>query len=93
MITSSRGGGGLKNYKKGVEVWCAGLLKRGGGADTFPISFFRGLSSLHLEITLPFAKLCYAFLFFSVTIILCHLFVKKFKRLKLIFDRKQQLNW
>ena len=45
----------------------------GGGAGTFPISFFQGLSFLHLEITLPFTKLCYAFkekLFFSVTIIL-----------------------
>ena len=46
-----------------------------GGAGTFPISFFRHLSLLHLEIiiTLPFAKFCYAFeekLFFSVTIIL-----------------------
>ena len=39
----------------------ADLLKRGGGADTFPISFFQGLSFLHLEITLPFAKLCYTF--------------------------------
>ena len=44
-----------------------------GGTDTFPISFFQVLSFLHLEITLPFAKLCYAFeekLFFSATIIL-----------------------
>ena len=32
-----------------------------GGADTFPISFFQGLSFLHLEITLPFTTLCYAF--------------------------------
>ena len=31
------------------------------GADTFPIYFFQVLSFLHLEITLPFAKLCYAF--------------------------------
>ena len=49
----------------------AGLLK--GGADTFPIQFFQGLSFLHLEITLPFAKLCYALekkLFFSVGITL-----------------------
>ena len=36
-----------------------GLFKR--GADTFPISFFQDLSFLCLEITLPFAKLCYAF--------------------------------
>ena len=45
-----------------------------GGAGTFPISFFRHLSLLHLEIiiTLPFAKFCYAFeekLFFSAAII------------------------
>ena len=32
-----------------------------GGAGTFPIYFFQGLSFLHLEITLPFVKLCYAF--------------------------------
>ena len=41
--------------------------------DTFPIQVFQDLSFLHLEITLPFAKLCCAFeekLFFSVTIIL-----------------------
>ena len=47
------------------------FLKRGAG--TFPIQFFQGLSFLHLEITLPFVKLCYAFegkLFFSATIIL-----------------------
>ena len=45
----------------------------GGGAGTFPIYFFQGLSFLHLEITLSFAKLCYAFeekKFFSATIIL-----------------------
>ena len=27
--------------------------------DTFPIQVFQDLSFLHLEITLPFAKLCY----------------------------------
>ena len=31
------------------------------GIDTFPTQFFQGLSFLHLEITLPFAKLRYAF--------------------------------
>ena len=49
------------------------FLKGWGGADTFPIKFLQGLSFLHSEITLPFAKLCYAFeekLFFSATIIL-----------------------
>ena len=30
-------------------------------ADTFPNQFFQGLSFLHLEINLPFAKLCYSF--------------------------------
>ena len=37
----------------------AGLLKRGRGAGTFRFLFFQGLSFLHLEITLSFAKLCY----------------------------------
>ena len=45
--------------------------REGGG--TFPIKFFQDLSFLHSEITLLFAKLCYAFeekLFFSTTIFL-----------------------
>ena len=49
------------------------FLKGGGGAGTLPISFFQGLSFLHLEITLLFAKLCSPFeekLFFSAAIIL-----------------------
>ena len=51
------------------------IFLKGGrwGVGTFPIYFFQGLSSLHLEIFLSFAKLCYAFeekLFFSVTKIL-----------------------
>ena len=29
--------------------------------STFPIQVFEGLSFLYLDITLPFAKLCYAF--------------------------------
>ena len=37
----------------------AGLLTRGAGF--FPISFFQDLSFLHLEITILFAKLHYAF--------------------------------
>ena len=44
------------------------FLKRGGeeggeerGSSTFPISYFEGLSFLHLESTLRFAKLCYPF--------------------------------
>ena len=35
----------------------------------FPIWFFQGLSFLYLEITLPFAKLCYVFEEFFV---FCH---------------------
>ena len=53
------------------------ILKRGwkfdAWAGTFPSNFFQGLSFLHLESTLFFAKLSYAFeekLFFSVTTIL-----------------------
>ena len=86
-----------------------------GQAGTFPVSFFQGLSFLHLEMTLPFTKLGYTSeekIFFSATIILwkkvmlsClkmnwkdpinwdNLFVKWFKRLKTVFDWKQQLNW
>ena len=37
------------------------FLKRERGARTFPIKFLQGLSILHLEITLPFAKLCHPF--------------------------------
>ena len=56
MITSSEGGGiwKIKLYGGGE-----GLLKRGAG--TFRIYFFQGLSFIHLEITLPLAKLCHAF--------------------------------
>ena len=36
------------------------FLKGGREAGTFPIQFFQGLSPLHLEITLPLPKLCYA---------------------------------
>ena len=45
-------------WKYGVG---AGLLKRGREAGTFLIQFFQTLSFLPLEITLPFAKLYYAF--------------------------------
>ena len=67
----SRRGGFLKIKKRGWKYGAgAGLLKRGAGI--FPIYFFKGLSFLHLKITLSFAKLCYAFeekKFFSATII------------------------
>ena len=45
-------------WKYGAKT---GPLKGEGGAGTFSISFFQSLSFLHLEITLPFANLCYAF--------------------------------
>ena len=52
------------------------VFLKGEEADTFPIYFSQGLSFLHLEITLSFARLCYAFkekkkIFFSATITLC----------------------
>ena len=37
------------------------LLKGGGGLVLFLFNFFNVFSFLHLEITLPFAKLCYVF--------------------------------
>ena len=49
------------------------FLKGVSGIALVLFNFFQGLSFLHLEITLTFAKLCYAFeekLFFSATIIL-----------------------
>ena len=70
-----KGGGVNFDYLSWGEVGTWKTKKRGwkygAGADLF--SIFKGLSFLHLEITLPFAKLCYVFeenLFFSVTIIL-----------------------
>ena len=44
----------------------------GGGVGTFFIYFSQALSFLHLEITLPFARLCHVFeeKIFTVTIIL-----------------------
>ena len=45
----------------------------GGGNGNVPIKFFQGLSFLHSEITLPFAKLCMHLKkkkIFSATIIL-----------------------
>ena len=51
--------GDLKNFKKGVEEWCRGRsFLKGGGAETFLVSFFQGLSFLHLEITLCKIVLC-----------------------------------
>ena len=62
---------------------------RGWGLTLFVFNFFQGLSFLHIEITLPFAKLCYEFeeKFFHKIMVIYNLFVKGFKRLKLIFDR------
>ena len=66
-----------EKFKKGVGNMVQGqvFLKGGGGAGPLALFLFnfQDLSFLHLEITLPFAKLCYAFeekLFFSSTIIL-----------------------
>ena len=66
--------GGTWKIKRGWKYGVgASLLKMGREAGTVPIQFFQGLSFLPLEITLPFATLCYAFeekKFFSATIIL-----------------------
>ena len=52
---------GICLLRVGSGVAGAGCVVCFGFSDTFPISFFQGLSFLHLEITLPVAKLCYAF--------------------------------
>ena len=46
------------------------LLKKGGRTETFLNYFFKSLAFLHLQITLPFAKLCYVFE--KKNIIFCH---------------------
>ena len=55
--------GNLKKIKKEMKYGAgAGFLKKGrgeGGAGTFSISFFQGLTFLHLEITLPFIFFCH----------------------------------
>ena len=44
------------------QVFSKGGVGRGGGGQHFSyLMFFQHLSFLHLEITLLFAKLCYAF--------------------------------
>ena len=55
--------------KKGSGVNFEKWKKEGG---SFPVKVFQGLSFLHLEITLPFAKFCHAFeeKKISITIIL-----------------------
>ena len=55
------------------QVFLRGWGGGEGGLALFLFNFSQGLSFLHLEITLPLAKLCHAFeekLFFSATIIL-----------------------
>ena len=72
------GGEGERRIWKIKRRWNYGagavFLKRvvGEGGGILPIYFFQGLSFLHLEITIHFAKLSYTFevkLFFSATII------------------------
>ena len=68
----SQRGESEKLKKWGVSM-VQGQVFLKGGTGTFPIKFFQGLLLLHSKITLPFAKLCYAFeekLFFSPTIVL-----------------------
>ena len=72
-----------------VYVFDGWGVRGGWGLTLFVFNFFQGLSFLHIEITLPFAKLCYEFeeKFFHKIMVIYNLFVKGFKRLKLIFDR------
>ena len=71
LVTSPRGG--IWKIKKRGRKYGAGVSVFKREAGSFPIYFSQSLSFLHLEITLTYAKLCYAFeekLFFSPTIIL-----------------------
>ena len=66
--------GESENFQKRDGSMVLGqVFLKGEGLALFLFVFFQGLWFLHLEITLPFAKLCHAFeekLFFSATIIL-----------------------
>ena len=43
--------------KKGTEVWCRSRFsEREGDMALFLFNFFQGISFIHLETTLPFAK-------------------------------------
>ena len=54
--------GGIWKIKKGGGDMVQGQVFLKGGTVTFPIWFFQDLSFLPLEITLPLAKFCYAYL-------------------------------
>ena len=60
MTCLGGGGGSEKIFKRGGSM-VQGQVFLKVGAGFFPISFFQVLSFLHLEITLLFAKLPYAF--------------------------------
>ena len=75
MITSPPEGRNLKDQIKGVGSMVHGQVFLKGGLVLFLFNFFKVyyFLFLHLEITLPFAKLSYAFeekLLFSVRLIL-----------------------
>ena len=97
-------GGNLKTTKKGwkygagagvhmcVCVCVEGGGVRGeGGCNLTYLVFHQGLSILCLEITLPFAKLCYAFekiFFFSATITLCKKVTRVCLKMNLLISHK-----
>ena len=54
-------GGDSEKLKNGGRSIVQGKVFFKGRAGIFHIYFFQDLSFLHLEITLSFAKLCYAF--------------------------------
>ena len=63
------------------------FLKGGGWHFSY---FFQGLSLLHFEITLPFAKLCYGFeeIFFFATMILCNKIILSYLKMNLKISHK-----
>ena len=73
IVWTPHEGAGIPRIKKGGQNYGAGTCLLKGGTWHFSYLISRGLSFLHLKITLPFAKLCHAFeekVFFSATIIL-----------------------
>ena len=62
----------LSIVQKPSLSWCRGRCFKKGGGCHFPYLIFSRFIIFTLEITLPFAKLCYAFIVFVATIILCN---------------------
>ena len=83
--------GEIRKIKKGGRSMVQGQVFLKGGGWHFSDLIFSRFMFLHLEITLPFAKLCHAFeekLFFSATIILWKKVILRYLKMNLDISHK-----